>query len=182
MDRPFRMWTGLVAVSVTVVACGRAPEPSSAPVSPTSAALPATTPAPTSTAMTATPSAPVVIPSPPDSTPKSSVTQNSTTRAPEPTSKPVPPPPKPPDRWVFSAADRRSIEQQTGASFTDFHVDEFYPLICPHKDVCLHNAFKIDPGLGHPDEDCWVDHNIVPDPLYEGGTITWVVNNPCGPG
>lgn len=192
MTRAVPAWTGLLAAAALAVACSRAPEPSSAPISAASAPLPgtaaATTPGPAGPATTTTPAATTAISRQPGSNPPApaqpSIPVKSTTRSPGTTSLPVPPPPppKPPDRWVFSAADRRSIEQQTGAPFADFQVDGFYQRICPKHDVCLHNAFQVDAGLGHPDEDCWVDHNIVPDPLYEGGTITWVVNNPCGPG
>ena len=82
---------------------------------------------------------------------------------------------------MLSAADRRSLEQQTHAPFSGFPLDDFYKGLCPKHNVCIQAAFKVDATLGHPDDDCWVDHNIIPDPLYEGGTVTWVVNNLCDP-
>jgi hypothetical protein len=82
---------------------------------------------------------------------------------------------------VLGSGDRRSIEQMTGQSFPDFQVDEFYRKICPAHDVCITNAFRVDPGLGQPDTDCLVGGHVVPDPLFEGGTVTWVVNNLCDP-
>ena len=175
----------LAGVAMVVAACGRAPEPSSSPSSyplatvPTSAAgqnplAPSTAPTsagtlPTSGASTRT------TPTPVKTTAKQPV-------PPPPTSaKPAPPPPEPPDRWVLSAADRRSLEQQTGAPFTGFPLTDFYSRICPKHNVCIRTAFQVDAGLGHEDEDCWVDHNIIPDPLFEDGTVTWVVNNLCDP-
>ncbi|UOZ06611.1 hypothetical protein [Amycolatopsis sp. WQ 127309] len=82
---------------------------------------------------------------------------------------------------MLGSADRRSLEQQIGTSFTNFSVDDFYRRVCPAHDVCVHNAFREEPGLGHADEDCWVGRNEIPDPLVEGGTVTWVVNNLCDP-
>lgn len=110
-------------------------------------------------------------------TPRSSKAADTTTAV---TEKP-PEPPKPPDRWVLGSADRRSLEQQIGTSFTNFSVDDFYRRVCPAHDVCVHNAFREEPSLGHADEDCWVGRNEIPDPLAEGGTVTWVVNNLCDP-
>jgi hypothetical protein len=82
---------------------------------------------------------------------------------------------------VLGAADRRSLEQQTGQPFPDFQVDDFYRRICPAHDVCLKNDFQVDPAIGRQDEDCVVGSHVIPDPLFEGDTVTWVVNNPCDP-
>jgi hypothetical protein len=184
MNRSIRAGAVLAVAIAVVIACGRAPEPSSVPPSSTSAVVPTT--ATTAEALTAVPvpigsgavNTGVNTAVPPTHTHASATT---TARPPAVTSKPPPPPPKPPDRWVLGAGDRRSLEQQTGQPFPDFHVDDFYRRICPGHAVCLENAFQVDPKLGEEDIDCLVGGHIIPDPLFEGGTVTWVVNNLCGP-
>jgi hypothetical protein len=170
-----------VLVLLVAAACGRAPEPSSAPpLSSTSAA--AATTATSADALTAVPSTTAVSTASNTAAVKPTRTTapaTTTARPPAVTSKP--PPPKPPDRWVLGAADRRSLEQQTGQPFPDFQVDDFYRRICPAHDVCLKNDFQVDPAIGRQDEDCVVGSHIIPDPLFEGDTVTWVVNNRCDP-
>ncbi|MFI5588124.1 hypothetical protein ACIA5G_23935 [Amycolatopsis sp. NPDC051758] len=170
-----------VVLVLVAAACGRAPEPGSAPLSSTSVAAATTatsadalTAGPTPTSVSTALSTTAVKPT------RTTAPATTTARPPAVTSKP-PPPPKPPDRWVLGAADRRSLEQQTGQPFPDFQVDDFYRRICPAHDVCLKNAFQVDPGIGRQDEDCVVGDHLIPDPLFEGGTVTWVVNNPCDP-
>ncbi|WP_326959270.1 hypothetical protein [Amycolatopsis sp. NBC_01286] len=185
MNRPTRAGVVLAVTAVLVVACGRVPEPAAPSASDggsssgvvTSAA--STLQAPTTSALGLTSSSGTTSRSvaPLTTTPRSSKAADTTTAV---TEKP-PEPPKPPDRWVLGSADRRSLEQQIGTSFTNFSVDDFYRRVCPAHDVCVHNAFREEPSLGHADEDCWVGRNEIPDPLAEGGTVTWVVNNLCDP-
>ncbi|WP_328646787.1 hypothetical protein OHS58_00570 [Amycolatopsis sp. NBC_00348] len=185
MNRPTRAGVVLAVAAVLVVACGRVPEPAAPSASGgsssgvvTSAA--STLQAPSTSALGLTSSSGTTSRSvaPLTTTPRSSKAADTTTAAV--TEKP-PEPPKPPDRWVLGSADRRSLEQQIGTSFTNFSVDDFYRRVCPAHDVCVHNAFREEPSLGHADEDCWVGRNEIPDPLAEGGTVTWVVNNLCDP-
>ena len=100
------------------------------------------------------------------------------TRQPPP--KKRPPRPKPPARWVLSPLDRPRIEERKGVPFDQVATDGFWQSVCPNGDVCVGTAFDYKPSLGHEDEDCWVGDIIVPDPLHERDTVTWVVNNPCG--
>jgi hypothetical protein len=180
MNRSIRAGAVLAVTAAVVVACGRAPEPGSAPLSSTSALVPTT--ATTAEALTAAPVASASTAVNTGVRPTHTHASGTTTaRPPAVTSNPPPPPPKPPDRWVLGAADRRSLEQQTGQPFPDFQVDDFYRRICPGHDVCLKNAFQVDPKLGEEDIDCLVKGHIIPDPLFEGGTVTWVVNNLCDP-
>jgi hypothetical protein len=186
MNRSIRAGAILAVATAVIVACGRAPEPGSAPLSSTSALVPTT--ATTAEALTAAPvpSASTGVNTGVNTAVRPTHTHASVTttaRPPAVTSNPPPPPPKPkpPDRWVLGAADRRSLEQQTGQPFPDFQVDDFYRRICPGHDVCLKNAFQVDPKLGEEDIDCLVKGHIIPDPLFEGGTVTWVVNNLCDP-
>jgi hypothetical protein len=177
-----RVIPSVVLVLLVAAACGRAPEPSSAPPPSSTSAAAATTATsadaltagPTPTAVSTTSNTAAVKPT------RTTAPATTTARPPAVTSKP-PPPPKPPDRWVLGAADRRSLEQQTGQPFADFQVDDFYRRICPAHDVCLKNTFDVDPAIGRQDEDCVVGGHVIPDPLFEGGTVTWVVNNPCDP-
>jgi len=93
-----------------------------------------------------------------------------------------PPRPKPPARWVLSPLDRISIEQRTGVSFDRATVEDFFRSVCPRGDVCVENKTEIDPSIGSQDEDCIVGRIDVPPTLYENGTVTWWINNPCGEG
>jgi len=175
MNRKIALLAGVVMV---LAACGRAPEPSATPSSAGSTDLPTST---ATSASTALPSPP-----PPAGSPTSLAPPpvKSTARPPAPpptTAQPPPAPPKPPDRWVLSSGDRRRLEQQTGASFKDFDLTLFWSDICPKHDVCVKAGFEVDASLGNEDVDCYVGRHVIPDPLFEGGTVTWVVNNPCDP-
>ncbi|RSD10696.1 hypothetical protein [Amycolatopsis eburnea] len=168
MNRSIRATTVLAVAAAVVVACGRAPEPPSA-------ALPETTASAEETAES---------PTVETSEPQPTHSHPAATTRPAPKPRPNPPTtpkpqPKPPDRWVLSSADRRSIEQRTHISFLSINAADSLRTYCPKHDACIKIAFDVDPGLGHEDEDCWIDHVVIPDPLHEGGTITWVVNNLC---
>lgn len=185
MNRSIRA-AGVVAVAAgVVVACGRAPEPGSAPPAESSVRPDGTTETPDGT--TASPpeetsAAPTVTPQPTHSHPAPA-----TTATPKAKPKPAPKPttsvkPQPPDRWVLTSADRRRFEERTHTSFANIAADGLIRDVCPKHNACLGIAFRVDPGLGHEDEDCWIDRVVIPDPLSEGGTVTWVVNNPCDSG
>lgn len=91
-----------------------------------------------------------------------------------------PPPPRRPARWVLSDIDRARTEEQTGISFSQDTIDLHWKGICPKGNVCIRTAVAIHPEIGFPEEDCFIGSNVVPRPLYEGGTVTWWINNPCG--
>ena len=96
------------------------------------------------------------------------------------TTKPPPPPPRKPDRWVLPSELRKSIEEQ---DFQQLAVS--WPRIkgqvaekCPGGKPCVGAAIVTDPSIVS-DEDCFIGAGgiSVPDPLYEGGEITFRVNN-----
>ncbi len=185
MNNPIRACGILVVVGAVLVSCGRAPEPSSAPLqatSPDAATTASTSAATTAEPLTSgVPTAATETTAKPAHTHPAATTSKAAVTTPRKVTSEPPPPPEPPNRWVLGAGDRRSLEQQTHTSFSDLTLDDFYRGLCPAHDVCIRAAFRADASLGHEDEDCWVDHNVIPDPLYEGGTVTWVVNNLCGP-
>lgn len=82
---------------------------------------------------------------------------------------------------MLSSGDRRRLEQLKSASFKNFDLTLFWSDICPKHDVCVAAGFEVDASLGNEDVDCFVGRHVIPDPLFEGGTVTWVVNNPCDP-
>ncbi|GGU86219.1 hypothetical protein [Lentzea flava] len=97
---------------------------------------------------------------------------------------PPPPPPKP--RWVFPASLRGSIEQRTGQSFPSAWASMQTELanVCPGKKVCVGFALVVDTSTNTPGDCIVVPKGIkVPDPLYEGGAITFrVTNKRCSEG
>lgn len=174
MNRSIRATATAALAAVVVVACGRAPEPRSAPLPETTVSTDETT-ASTSAAATGETGEPQPAHSHP------ATTRPAPKPDPEPTTA-AKPKPKPPDRWVLSSADRRRFEERTHTSFVNIAADGLIRDVCPKHDACLKIAFRVDPSLGHEDEDCWIDRVLIPDPLHEGGAVTWVVNNPCGSG
>ncbi|MFJ8958227.1 hypothetical protein ACIRG5_02505 [Lentzea sp. NPDC102401] len=158
--------------AATLAACGRPPSPSSPRPAPntevtTTSTTDVTTttgaaPPPVTTTTTAQPKLP---PPPPRTTTMT---------------KPPPPPPKPPDRWVLPSGLRTSIEQQDGQFFPEVWARFEKDLVksCPHGAPCVGPTKVIAPP-GDDTRDCYiVDGGIsVPDPLYEGGTITFRITN-----
>ncbi len=180
MNRSIRA-AGIVAVAAgVVVACGRAPEPRSAPLAESSVAPDEATASPDETtagppgssAAAAPPATPQTHSHPAPATPKAKPAPKATTPA----------KPQPPERWVLTSGDRRRFEERTKTSFTNIAADGLIRDVCPKHDDCLKIGFRVDPGLGHDDQDCWIGRVVIPDPLHEGGTVTWVVNNPCDSG
>jgi hypothetical protein len=102
------------------------------------------------------------------------------------TVKPPPPPPPTKPRWVFPASLRGSIEQRTGLSFPSAWASMQTELAnaCPGKKVCVGFALVVDSSTNTPGDCIIVPKGIkVPDPLYEGGAITFrVTNKRCSEG
>ena len=95
------------------------------------------------------------------------------------TTKP-PPPPKPPDRWVLPAGLRGSIEQQDGQFFPESwgRIQGQIAEVCPGQTLCVGHTLVIDPTSELTDDCFIVPGGIsVPDPLHEGGTITFRITN-----
>jgi hypothetical protein len=85
---------------------------------------------------------------------------------------------------VLPAGVRGSIETRAGGRFPDVWAGMQGELAnaCPGKKLCVGHALVPDPKIVS-EKDCYVD-NVgnkrgisVPDPLYEGGKITFRVNN-----
>ncbi|MFS8102384.1 hypothetical protein LFM09_35190 [Lentzea alba] len=160
---------GTLAVG-TLTACGQPPSPGT-PRAELQAEVTTTTTTPT-TAQVATPAPPppptTTTPPPPKPPP------------PRTTTKPPPPPPKPPDRWALPSGLRTSIEQRDEQQFPDIWAGMTDELAnaCPGKKLCVGYALVVDPSVVD-ERNCFVpDKGIsVPDPLREGGKITFKVNN-----
>ncbi|MCX2947135.1 hypothetical protein [Lentzea sp. NEAU-D7] len=161
----------LVAAALT--ACGqppppRAPQPEVTPTSTTAATTSTGVVAPTTTSTTV-----LVVPTTRTNAPPKPPRTTTTT-------KPPPPPPKPPDRWVLPAGLRGSIEQQDEQFFPESwgRIQGQVAEACPGQVLCVGHALVVDPASGLT-EDCFVVPGgiSVPDPLHEGGTITFRVTN-----
>jgi hypothetical protein len=165
-------------VAGTVAACGQPPAPTVPEAKPPAeVTTPATTTTTTTTVAlpTTTNPPPNPPPKPPPNPPPPPRTTTTTAKP-----KPPPPPPKPPDRWVLPAGLRGSIEQRASQPFPGVWAgmqDELAGA-CPTKTVCVGYTLVVDPSIVG-DSDCFVGLGgiSVPDPLYEGGKITFRVNN-----
>jgi hypothetical protein len=80
-------------------------------------------------------------------------------------------------------AQRTSIEEETHDSFIflESAIQDSVRQGCPNGTLCVNIVPQVDDRIGRPDDDCYVDRNVIPNPLYEHGTITVMVNNLCDP-
>jgi len=85
------------------------------------------------------------------------------------------------ETWVLSEPARESIEEETEASFTDLanNLRNLVREACPDRTLCVRIVPQVDDPKRSPDQDCYVDRNIIPEPLHEDGMITVLVNNFC---
>ena len=85
------------------------------------------------------------------------------------------------ETWVLSEPARESIKEETEASFADleYNLRNLVRDACPDRTLCVRIVPQVDDPKRSPDQDCYVDRNIIPDPLHEGGMITVLVNNFC---
>ena len=149
--------------AATLAACGQPSSPGEPPAVPPTGATTTTD----------------VVPPPATTTPPPKPPPRTTT-------KPPPPPPKAPDRWVLPAGLRGSIKQQTGIPFPLAWetIKGQLAEACPGKKVCVGHALVVDSSTG-TEGDCKVVPGgiSVPDPLHEGGKITFrVTNTECAEG
>lgn len=155
--------------AATLAACGQPPSPGTPRAVPRTEVTTTTTIAPTTTSADPVPTSPSH--QPPPGPPRTTTTT---------TTKPPPPPPKPPDRWALPASLRGSIEQQTGLPFPGVWeaVQTQLAEVCPGKVPCAGYTLVVD-SSADPEGDCVIVSNgiSVPDPLHEGGKITFRVNN-----
>lgn len=150
-----------------LTACGQPPSPSTPRAVPQNEVTTTTTTTTTTTVVTPPPTTTTPPPKPPPRT---------TTKT---TVKPPPPPPKPPTRLVVADDLRRSIESRlAGQPFSDVWAGMQTELngLCPAKKPCVGYALVVDTSTEET-EDCIVVGIKMPDPLYEGGKITFRVNN-----
>ncbi|WP_236792832.1 hypothetical protein [Amycolatopsis sp. GM8] len=85
--------------------------------------------------------------------------------------------------WVLPDPARKSIEEETHASYTNLQsvIKGSISGSCPNHTQCVNLAVRVGDPAEEPDVDCYVEKNVIPNPLREHGTITVVVNNLCGP-
>ncbi|MFJ5986698.1 hypothetical protein [Lentzea sp. NPDC092896] len=156
--------------AATLAACGQPPSPGTAqPVPNTEVTTTSTTEATTTTDVPVPATTTNQPPKPPPPPPPRTTT-----------TKPPPPPPKPPDRWVLPAGLRGSIEQQTGIPFplSWNTISGQLAEACPGKKLCVGYTLVVD-GSTDTEGDCKVVRGgiKVPDPLHEGGKITFRITN-----
>ncbi|MEU3646113.1 hypothetical protein AB0E59_22205 [Lentzea sp. NPDC034063] len=161
--------------AATLAACGQPPSPGTAQPAPTTEVTTTSTTEATTTTDVAPPATTTTTaqPKPPPPPPRT-------------TTKPPPPPPKPPDRWVLPAGLRGSIEQQTGIPFPQSWntISGQLAEACPGKKLCVGYTLVVD-GSTDTEGDCKVVRGgiKVPDPLHEGGKITFrITNDLCSEG
>jgi hypothetical protein len=85
---------------------------------------------------------------------------------------------------VLPAALRTSIEQRTGVPFPGIWADLKIELAreCPGKTLCVGHALVVDPSTDI-EGDCVIVGISIPEPLHEGGKITFrVTNDLCAEG
>lgn len=166
-----RTWTCLLAAAA-LASCGRTPSPVPQRAEP--AGITTTTTATATTTTTTTSVVPVPIATTPSPKPPPKPPRTTTT------TKPPPPPPRPPDRWVLPANLRGSIEQRGSQPFPGVWtgMQDELASACPGKKVCVGYTLVVDPSIVN-EQDCFIGKGgiKVPDPLHEGGKITFRVNN-----
>ncbi|MET9229201.1 hypothetical protein [Lentzea sp. NPDC003310] len=163
-------------LAAALAACGQPPPPRAPqPVDTSTSATPVTAVRTTTSTVVVAPVVTTTTSVPPRPQPK----RTTTTTAP-------PPPPKPPDRWVLPASLRGSIEQQDERFFPESwgQIQGQIAEVCPGQVLCVGHVLVVDPTSGLTD-DCFVVPGgiSVPDPLHEGGRITFrVTNDRCSAG
>jgi hypothetical protein len=164
-------FTCLLAAA-TLAACGQPPSPGTPQPVPTTEVTTTST-----TVATTTSVAPPATTTTTQPAPQPQPVRTTTTAKPPP---PPPPPPKPPDRWVLPAGLRTSIEQQTGIPFplAWSTISGQLTAACPGKVLCAGYTLVVDASTGTEGDCTVVPKGIkVPDPLHEGGKITFRVTS-----
>lgn len=88
------------------------------------------------------------------------------------TTKPPPPPP-PPERWALSNPNRVSASQVIGATLDSVDPFSLWAGFCPQQKLCVKIEYELLPGLDKA-ENGSITQVRIPDPLHEGGTVTYV--------
>jgi hypothetical protein len=153
--------------AATLAACGQPPSPG------TPRAMPRAEVTTTSAIATTTSDPP---PPPTTTTPPPKPPPPTTTKA---TVKPTPTPVRP-KRLVLPSGLRGSIEQRTPNPFPGVWpgIQADLNKLCPGKVPCVGYTLVIDTSTEITGDCVIVSEGIkVPDPLYEGGKVTFLVNN-----
>lgn len=160
--------------AATLAACGQPPAPGTPRAMPRAEV--------TTTTTTTTTEAPPPPPTTTTTTPPP-IPRPTTTKAPV---KPTPTPVKP-KRLVVTSELRGSIEQRTPNPFPGVWpgIQAELNKLCPGKAPCVGYALTVDPSSTREGDCIIVSGGIkVPEPLYEGGKVSFRVNNKknCTPG
>lgn len=159
--------------AATLAACGQPPYPGT----------PRAMPRAEVTTTTSTEASTTTVEPPPTTT-----TTTPPPKPPPPTTiKPPPPKPKPPNRLVVTSELRGSIEQRTPNPLPDVWpgIQSDLNELCPDKVPCVGYVLTVDPSSTLEGDCVIVGGGIkIPDPLFEGGKVSLLVNNKknCTPG